>query len=254
MMWTYYSPVLKMQLWLWPLIAFGLYALGLLTALSPLSMVSSFSVSGLSWLIGLSPLMLVRSKALVADTMLPARSDEKFMFFIIYFTLVVPLLVVATVGVLQSLAVAMIGADGVSEFTAVLNLRLKSFTLTHGLAYFSEILGVLATLFGVTAFTRNRALAGVGMNIGTGIVLGIIGGIFGIILAFTSGFIDGIKNIENQYPDEVVTSTQQLDALVTEMYNIPMLELIVIVTAVITFIGSLIFGCLTYRVLRNRQL
>lgn len=255
MMWDYYSPVLKMQLWLWPLIAFGLYALGLLTSLSPFPMISSFSMSGLSWLIGLAPLMLVRSNALIADTMLPARYDEKFVFFSIYFFFIVPLLVAATVAVLYGLSVACLGAERLVEYSTILSMRAKTVTLTYGLGYFSEILGVTATLFGVTAFTRNRALAGVGMNVGTGVALGIIGAILGIIMAFTTGFVDAMRDLDGRYPNGIDDATgQQISSVMTDIYTVPMVQMIVTITAVVTFIGSMIFGYLTYRALRERQL
>lgn len=257
MLWGYHAPTLKMQLWLWPLIAFGLYLLGLLTSLSPVSMISSMSISGMSWLIGLAPLMLVRSRALIADTMLPARADEKFLFYAIYFGLAVPLLVAVTVALLHSVSLAIFGPDKMAEFSAVLSIRLGTISSTYGLGYFSELMGVSATLFGVVAFTRNRALAGVGMNIGAGLALGIIGAIMGIITAFTSGFMDGIRGLEAKNPaianGEILTG-RELETMMNDMMDTSFMSGLVTVTAIITTIGTLIFGYLIYRAIRNRQL
>lgn len=259
MMWIYYAPVLRMQLWLWPLIAFGIYMLGLLTSLTPFPTISSFSISGLSLLIGFGPLILVRSNALIADTMLPARVDEKFVFFLIYFVFFLPLLVVFAVTVLHSLSCAALGSERLADLTAYLSMRVSAVTLTYGLGYFSEVLSVLATLHGVTAFTRNRALAGVGLNIGCGIALGIIGAILGIIAALSGAFADFFEgfeqSLESATPADIDNMTaSQFGSVMDGLYMLPAMRLILNITIAITAIGSIVLGWLTYRAMRRRQL
>lgn len=259
MMWTYYAPVLRMQLWLWPLIAFGIYMLGLLTSLTPFPAISSFSISGLSLLIGFGPLILVRSNALIADTMLPARVDEKFLFFLIYFVFFLPLLVVFTVTVLHSLSCAALGPERLADLTAYLSMRVSAVTLTYGLGYFSEALSVLATLLGVTAFTRNRALAGVGLNIGCGIALGIIGAILGIIAALSGTFADFFEGfeqgLESATPADIDNmSAMQMELMLDGIYASPFMRMILNITVTVSIIGSIILGWLTYRAMRRRQL
>lgn len=251
MVWSYYSPVLRMQLWLWPLIAAGIYLMGMLTALSPVSMVSSFAVSGLSMLISFGPLMLVRSNALVCETMLPARADEKYAFYLLYFLIVVPSITLLTVGALHVVSTMVFGAERLHDYTYMLLQRGLVIKYTYGIGIFGEVIGIVACLFGVTAFTRNRALAGVGFVIGSGIVIGIIGGIMGIILAFVSGFSDGFMHEAGRIAEQDPYNTE---AIMCELYESPIMRLITIVISSVAAMGSFVLGYLVLRSLRHRQL
>lgn len=239
-----------MQLWLWPLIAAGIYLMGVLTALSPVSMVSSFAVSGLSMLISFGPLMLVRSNALVCETMLPARADEKFTFYLVYFLIVVPALTMLTVCALHIAASMTFGAERLNEYTHMLTQRSVMVGYTYGLSIFGEVIGIVACLFGVTAFTRNRSLAGVGFVIGAGIVIGMLGAILGIILAFVSGFTDGFLQNVGEIAESDPHNTE---AIMTEVYKLPIMKLMMIVISSVTAIGSFLLGYMVLRRIRNRQ-
>lgn len=248
--WTYYSPVLKMQLWLWPLVAAGIYLMGLFMALSPFPAESSFAVSDLLMLISFGPLMLARSNALVCETMLPVRADEKFVFFLLYFLIVVPVLTMLTAGALHLAATMILGVERLQDYTAFLTQRSQMIGYTYGIGVFSDVIGIVACLLGVTAFTRNRTLAGVGFVIGSGIVVGIISSIFGIIMAFTSGIFDGFL----QFGEIVESNSGNTQAMVEEMYELPVMRLMMIVISSITAIVSILLGYLLLRRIRNRQI
>lgn len=249
MVWSYYSPVLRMQLWLWPLIAAGIYLMGVLTAVSPVSMVSSFAVSGLSMLISFGPLMLVRSNALVCETMLPARADEKYAFYLIYFLIVVPAITLLTVGALHVVSTMVFGAERLHDYTYMLTQRSLMIKYTYGIGAFGEIIGIVACLFGVTAFTRNRALAGVGFVIGSGIVIGMMGAVMGIILGFISGFTDGFLEIG----EVAQRDPGNTEAIMNELYELPLMRLITIVISSFAAVGSFVLGYLVLRSIRHRQ-
>ena len=249
MVWTYYSPVLGMQLWLWPLIAAGIYLMGMLTALSPVSLVSSFAISGLSMLISFGPLMLIRNNAIVSETMLPVRADEKFVFYLLYFLIVVPVLTILTVGALHLVATMIFGAERLHDYTVLLTQRSLMVEYTYGIGIFGEAIGVMACLFGVTAFTRNRALAGVGFVIGSGIAIGMIGAIMGIIMAFVSGFADGFLHI-GEIAERDPGNT---GVIMDEMYKLPIMRLMMIVVSSVAALGSFLLAYLMFRRLRNRQ-
>ena len=121
---------------------------------------------------------------------------------------------------------------------------------TYGIGVFSDVIGIVACLFGVTAFTRNRTLAGVGFVIGSGIVVGIISSIFGIIMVFTSGFLDGFL----QFGEIVEGNSGNTQAMVEEMYELPVMRLMMIVISSITAIVSILLGYLLLRRIRNRQI
>lgn len=247
--WTYYSPVLKMQLWLWPLVAAGIYLMGLFMALSPFPAGSSFAVSGLSMLISFGPLILAGSNALVCETMLPVRADEKFVFYLLYFLIVVPVLTMLTVGALHLVATMILGVESLQGYSGLLNRLGLVFEYTYGIGIFGDVIGIMACLFGVTAFTRNRALAGVGFFIGSGIVTGIIGGIMSIIMAFMSGLFDGFL----QLGGIAAGNSGNAQVMVEQMYELPVMRLMMIVILSINAVVSILLGYLLLRRIRNRQ-
>lgn len=250
MVWSYYSPALNMQLWLWPLIAAGIYLLGMLTAISPVSPVSSFAVSGIYMLIGFGPLMMVRCSSLVTETMMPARADEKFVFYLIYFLLVVPAITLLAVGVLHALSVMLLGAERLHEYTYVLMQRFQMLRYTYGAGAFGDVIGIIACIYGVTAFTRNRALAGVGLSIGSGVAIGIVSGIFGIIYGFATGFADGFSEVDKLS----MLDSSDTEVVMNAVYEMPFMRVLTIFVSCVALIGSVVFGYLLLRSINRRQL
>lgn len=243
-LWHYYSPALKPQLWLWPLIALVIYTMGLLSTISPIND-EVFATSFLSWLMAFGPLMLLRNNSLELNATLPAKVSEKYVFLLVYFVIIVPALVALTTAIAHSLAIAILGADRLETYTHALTFALKASKITWGVSLLAGMLSPLLCLYGVVAFKRNRALAAIGVLFGVSMALGMLGGIISVVIGFVNGVFDGWN--QNPPTPEVLESADLMTA-------VPFVRLIMWMTTALTALTDALMLWLTYRALRRRQL
>ncbi len=251
--WDYYRPQLQLQLWLWPAIVAAVFAAAIMLMLVPVASLSIVSVSSVSLLVTFAPLMLLRSRAAVVDTLLPVKVSEKVTFLLIYFFIIIPAIVYAAVAVMSGIAWLIVGYSDMRIMIAPLIIKAElihsaaDYPRIYGMALGSNMMEIMGCLLGVVAFRNHRAIKAIALSIGTEFLLGMISGIIIAIVAVNGLIAD--PNCSEITSDELASSH-----IVATLTNDPVLSLVVTLAVISAWIIT--FAELAWMVcrLKRRQL
>lgn len=251
--WDYYRPQLQLQLWLWPAIVAAVFTAAILLMLVPVPALSIVSVSSVSWLVTFAPLMLLRSRAAVVDTLLPVKVSERVTFLLIYFFIIIPAVVYVAVAAMSAIAWLIVGYSDMRTMIAPLIIKVElihsaaDYPRVYGIALGSNMMEIMGCLLGVVAFRDHRAIKAIALSIGTGFLLGLISGIIIAIVAVND--IVAFSDSPAYASDELATSH-----IVDMLTNDPLISLAV--TLVVISAWIITFAELAWMVcrLKRRQL
>lgn len=242
MCWEYYRPQLQLQLWLWPLITVGLFVAAILLSLVHLDGVAASLISLSSMLITFAPLMLLRSKAMVVDTLLPVKVSERVMFLILYFLIVIPVEINLVANIMVQVSEWVIGPKRTYDICLTgwvmifKNLSALDIFRYFMMQYGSLIMEIMGALVGVVACKRHRAIKAIVLSVGSGFVLGMISGFVGMAVVLSNMSIDEV----NTYTMAVEAAENSPIDLVAAMWSnkflATILSVVLISSWIITFV------------------
>lgn len=177
---------------------------------------------------------------------LPVTAVEKLTFYYIYLLVVIPI----EVYLLPMLAGWIYTECPGLQSEAVMAL----YEVKYSFMVIPTILNVLSAMFVsmicfyfVEATRNNRLLWGIVAVFAANTVIGILGGIFGAVAIVKSGFL---KNILSN-PESVDASNVNIDGVLDIITSVDWLTIISITVMVIIVVVT---GCLTFRIIRSRNL
>lgn len=252
----YYSPQLRLQLWLWPAVCAAIFALAIPLMRIDLADLALTAVSWTSFLITLAPLMLLHSRAAEVDTMLPVKVSERITFLLLYFIIVIPVLIDLTA--LVMFGVSKLCLDDVqvkllqSGFGGWIMMTELSGTVlarTLIMSVGTTLMALIGCLLGVVAFKNHRAIKAIGLSIGTPFLLGLITGIASVFVIVDDVIANGSRGYES-----IAEAAEQSGDVMTQLMSIPpMTSIMTIITITAWIITFAELFWMAYR-LKHRQL
>lgn len=252
----YYSPQLRLQLWLWPAVCAAMLALA--TALMYIDLIG-LALTVASWtgfLITLAPLMLLRSRAAEVDTMLPVKVSERVTFLLLYFIIALPALVNLTALLMVWISKLFLDSTqvdllfrGIGVWETLPDLSGTVLAKTIAMSIGTSWMSLMGCLLGVVAFKNHRAIKAIGLSIGTPFLLGLITGIASVFVIIDEVSVNGTENI-----DSMAEAAQQSSGLMTQLMT--MSPMATIMTVMIFSAWIITFAELFWMVyrLKRRQL
>lgn len=227
MLWRLYSPYLKRHLWAFPLVAFFLSALTVLSVtLNPdiTTVAYNFTV-GVSIMYYFAPVALARRDYRAVSDSLPVLTSEKMVFLAIYFLLVTMIL---TTGV-QTL-VFWLSSKTIPTFCHqmqdIFSMAMQIYPSKPAL-FLSNIIGMALpsmTLMGVVIAKRNRILMGVlwclGSYLAICIIAGILGGVMAVMDVKDWAMDPGVAQNIGTHADEVPEVVTKIVSVVVVMVSV----------------------------------
>lgn len=243
----FFYPMLRKQMVIYPIVSLVLYSLALGAAyLKWTDVLWTAPVSVIAFMFYLSPLVLTRRDSRMTVTMLPATALEKSLVLIGYFLVVIPLLTYGVYYIVGLLCEWLLPVEPVIGRLLSMRQDYGGFQIIYQV---SEAVPVVTCLWVVMIVKRNPAFKAVGYTLLSMFGLGIIGMIYGLIMAFTSGFVDSVKDVveastENMSPEQV---QEVAKPFVDEM--MPLIS----VMGVLSVIYVLFVVYMIYRTIKTRQ-
>jgi len=231
----------------------AVFTAAILLMLVPVPSLSILLVSTSTLLITFAPLMLLRSRAAVVDTLLPVKVSEKVAFLLIYFFVIIPAIVYVAVAVMSGIAWLVVGYSDMRTmiapfvFKAELVQSAADYPRVYGMAVGSNLMEIMGCLLGVVAFRNHRAIKAIALSIGTGFLLGLISGIIVAIVVVDDIVAD--TNCPALSSDDVASSH-----IVGTLTNDPVISLAVTFAVISAWIITFAeLAWMVYR-LKRRQL
>lgn len=241
---SFYRPLLLRQL-----IAYGgaslLFSVLVLLPVGPEIQVGFFTIawSAMGLMVQLSPVVLAKfGDSRIIERLIPASPIEKFVFFIIYFLIIVPV----TVYFLPELALIIyqqIPAVQTSQMMWMISLRYSNPPVLIIINLMSTAASVMTCLYVIMRVRHNRVLWGIISVFLFNIALGIIGAVQGAVNAFSVGF-DAARMGEQPDPQQYVKKTLEI------MVDAPGFTFVLLAILSIYLIS---IWCMFYRLLRNSK-
>lgn len=190
----FYGPALKKQLLIYAAATLIFFILSLMPFPAPVQIgVFSMIWTALGFMTELSPIVLAKSgDSRVIERLLPASAAEKYVFYLIYFLVIIPI-VVYTLPKLALYLYALIPAIQHKEMLLVIDIQQKNPLLNVIMNSFSTLAGTVTCLLVVLSVKHNRTLMGILSVFAVMIGAGIIGAIYGMTQVFYAGYIDGLE-------------------------------------------------------------
>lgn len=188
----FYYPLLRGQMIIYPCVALALYILASVAVyIKWTDLLWAAPATVISFMFYLAPVVLTRRDTRMVATMLPATALEKTVVLLGYFMVIVPLLTYGVYYLGGSLIKMVIPAASVID-------KIRSVKQDLGTPQFiyqaSELVPAVTCLWAVVKVKRNRTLKAVVSGVAAILGIGIIGMVYGAIVAFSSGFVSGIKD------------------------------------------------------------
>jgi len=255
---SYYYPVLRLQMIIYPAVSLVCYLLGLWISQTSLTGVIGAMFSSLLSIMAIfAPAVLARRNCQVCDSMLPALVSEKLAVLLGYFLVVVPAL---TYGVYYGVGYCIESLAGIDNGPLMSMDMLLDASWSHLLPERSHLLlTVLPNTLEFTALSglclwmvlmlkRNRTLGSILATAGAWVGLSMITSVIIMITAFSIGFNAG-RNAEPMAqadPDAVA------EQVMTQLA--PSIEIAIVVTLVACLILTVVALWGIYRQVARKQL
>lgn len=153
-----------------------------------------------------APIIMVRTGAgtRIVERLLPATSAEKYVYYMFFFLVAVPLSCYTLPWVASALFPYIYGSDRILD--SILRVR----DSMPPMLVFSNVLGAagasLTCFYVVMRARSNRIAKGIASVFLLQIAIGLLGGIYGFALAFKTGFKDGMSSAPIRSEEELVSS------------------------------------------------
>jgi hypothetical protein len=225
----YYSPALRLQMILYPIIAL---IIGILTYISMKSetgiIFGGLIGTILSFMIYLSPLALTRRTSPVVEAMLPVTWKEKAVLLLGYFLIIIPILIYIPSTIGEWITSQLIAPN---ELQQTLKALSDSSTIgMYGLNYAPVVLTTSIALLVVISLTRNRAIMGLVWTIGTVVIMGMISSISSLAYIFYKKGLDGLAenagSASHSIEENLAQSQDMVDFLTPVVMTVNVIELI----------------------------
>lgn len=204
---AYNSPIVGHQM----LIYLGISAICAVLTLLPLPGGVQFGIFTMIWtilplLFYLTPVALAKNgDSRIIDRMIPARPDEKFVFYLLY-TLVAAPLAIYTLPTLACWLYTLIPDIQHEVMLNLMDIKSNIPSIIRGINFFSGTAIVLTCLYVVLHARSGRVVKGIVSVFAAMFATGIIGAVYGISAAFREGFLDGLANARPN-PNKVMMLT-----------------------------------------------
>lgn len=204
---AYNAPIVGHQM----LIYLGISAICAVLTLLPLPGGVQFGIFTMIWtllqlLFYLTPLALAKNgDSRIIDRMIPARPDEKFVFYLLYTLVAAPL----AIYMLPTLACRLYTLIPTIQHETMLELMNPKFnvpTVIIGINFLSGTAIVLTCLYVVLHARSGRIVKGIVSVFAAMFATGLIGAIYGLSAIFRQGFLDGMSGARPD-PDRVMMLT-----------------------------------------------
>lgn len=236
-----YSPLIKYQLILWPLLALAIFLLSFASGFISFGIIFIGLLCFLaSFMVYFGPMVFAFGPDLSVETILPVKWSEKAVFVIVYSLILLPLCVKLP------LSGGVLIAGYISPELAQTNsyIELQHFSLSNygwwGMV--QELIPAAVCLLAVVMYSRRRVLMATVWTFVSLFGLGIIGFVVGLLSVFRMGYNDGMEGMGRKAPDEIVSSL---------MHNMSP-YLITLAIIAVAFIVTVV--CLICRRFKNRQI
>lgn len=236
-----YSPLIKYQLILWPLVALAIFLLSFASGFISFGIIFIGLLGFLaSFMVYFGPMVFAFGPDLSVETILPVKWSEKAVFVIVYSLILLPLCVKLPIagGVLiaQSISPELVQTNSYIE--------VQRFSMsTYGWwGMVQELIPAAVCLLAVVMYSRRRVLMATVWTFVSFFGMGIIGFVVGLLSVFRMGCNDGMEGVGRKSPDEIVTSM---------MHSMSPYFIILSIVAA-AFIVTVV--CLICRRFKNRQI
>lgn len=241
---AFFRPMIEKQTLLYLIVSVVVAILTLL----PVHEVAQIALFTISWtvipyMVQFAPCIMAKSgDARIVERLIPASAAEKFIFRLIYFLLVVPVVsyLLPDCALLLYREIPSIQNEG---FTNLVDLALHNSLFLRVLNLFTMCASVLTCLYTVSRVRTNRVLKGVVSVFAVNISVGLLGALWGTGMAFRLGFCDGQAGIQ--------PNTEQFNLRLRESFTDSAYMYVVLGVVVLYVIYMLV---LNYRILRRHNL
>lgn len=239
----FFYPLLRGQMIIYPCVTITLLIVAFIaTNIKWTDFFWSAPLSVISFMFYFAPMVLTRRDSRMVVTMLPATALEKTLVLLGYFLVVVPVLTLGLYYIVGLCVESLLPINPV--IGKILDMKSDMHTAS-ALNLCSELVPPVSCLWALVAVKRNRTMKVLLSGIGSLLTMGLIGVVYGVFAAFSSGFIDGIKNAGNNL------SPEQVEELVSPMISdiMPFITVMGVIGAVYVLFAI----WMIYRTLKTRQ-
>lgn len=250
----FYFPRLKKQIIWYPVITIAISLLFILACQQGMGLLMYVILGiGIPAMIYFGPIIFASDSNLPMETMIPAKSSEKWLFVSLYSLIFIPLIVLAPAAICMLPAKSIIEADPI---IGTMNIISKS------LGNYSSVIQAVSTvatgamfisvcLYAVMSFTRSRILYSI-----LAVFIAYFGwGAVTVILSFVSSsryiksFSENANNTDGMSENiDSLVSTPQGQDLLGHIYTSAL------ILAVIAVVVTVVLIMLTYRRIKERQI
>lgn len=249
---AYYSPVIRGQLTLYVAVSL-MFSILLLLDVGEMAQVCIFTLSWtiIPFMFVFAPLAFVRTgDTRIIERMIPASALEKFIFYIVYLLIVVPVAVYALpeLSILLYTKIPAIQTPGVME---LVSLHCNGFCKILFVNLLSAIAASVTCLYVVMSARTSRIIKGILSVFGVQVAIGILGAFYGFSAAFRqfkAGVKDGMRGDLSQI-DEIPRADVQ--TILQDMND--NISYVLVVLGILT-VYCLLMLWLNYRGLKKRNL
>ena len=198
------------------------------------------------YMVYFGPCMLTRyGDARIVERMMPVKASERYVFFLLYFLIAVPL----AAFLIPELCIWIY-----SKMPEVITEEMRMLSDMHLhqplMLRMINILGCMATiltcLYTVQYARHNRLIKSIAATFGTQIGLGILGAFYGLAEVFKAGYKDGMEGKPACLDGDQIVSNLMQDLFNGSPFGYTVVSILLIFTAVMLY--------LNYRVIARRNL
>ncbi len=187
MVFRFFYPRLRWQIICYPIVSAVVFLLFVLLYHYGHFMKATYVVGILGYMVALAPLVLATRDDFEMETALPANGIEKFIFYIGYFLIVIPLLVYIPA---ELLSIFVYGELYNTLITSQLPVNIADFGISGSLTLLSSIVSngtmIMICLLTVAVSRTNRLLKGIMFPLLTTLVIGLVTGVAAIMYTISS--------------------------------------------------------------------
>lgn len=236
-----YSPLIKYQLILWPLLALAIFLLSLGSGFLSFGIIFIGLLGFIaSFMVYFGPMVFAFGPDLSIETVLPVKWSEKAVFVVIYSLIVLPLCV--KIPMSGGILIAKLISPELVHTNSYMEMQSLAFSNTGYWGLAQELLPAAVCLLSVIMYSRKRVLMSAVWTFVSLIGLGMVGFIVGLLSVFRMGYNDGMDGLQQKTPDEIAS---------TLIHNMTP-YLIVLAVIVVAFLVTAVY--LICRRFKNRQI